>query len=189
VTLSRAVRRSAVLFSRLDDRAGIAERALHEASNDTRRQGAQVMVSESVSIVLEAFRAVEQRDEQRLRRLCHPEITFHWPPSLPFGASHSGVDLSWSAVWDRVQPTDVERRMDPRVIAATEREVVVLWRQRGLGPEATSYDGEVLGLYEVRDGKLARAQMFYFDAVAVQRFLALSGADPDHAAAAGGVDP
>jgi ketosteroid isomerase-like protein len=145
-----------------------------------------VSVDESVAIVLEAFRAVEQRDEQRLRELCHPEVTFHWPPSLPFGASHAGIGDSWSEVWDRVQPTDAQRRMDPRVVAATEHEVVVLWRQRGRGPQGTSYDGEVLGLYEVRDGKFARAQMFYFDAVAVQRFLALSGVNSDHAAGGGG---
>jgi uncharacterized protein len=148
-----------------------------------------VNVNDSVSIVLDAFCAVERRDEQALRELCHPEVTFHWPPSLPFGARHTGVSDSWSDVWDRVQPTDAERRMDPRVVAASEREVVVHWRQRGLGPDGTSYDGEVLGLYEVRDGKLARAQMFYFDAVAVQRFLALSGADRDHAATGSGAGP
>jgi hypothetical protein len=32
-------------------------------------------------------------------------------------------------------------------------------------------EGEVLGLYRLRDGKLARAQMFYFDTVAVANFL------------------
>jgi ketosteroid isomerase-like protein len=135
-----------------------------------------VSVKENVSIVLEAFRAVEQRDEQRLRELCHREVSFHWPPSLPFGASHSGVGDSWSEVWDRVQPTAAERRMDPRVVAATEHEVVVLWRQRGLGPRGERYDDEVLGLYEVHEAALARAQMFYFDAVAVWCFLVRSGA-------------
>jgi hypothetical protein len=29
----------------------------------------------------------------------------------------------------------------------------------------------VLGLYQVREGRLARAQMFYFDTDAVKRFL------------------
>jgi ketosteroid isomerase-like protein len=140
-----------------------------------------VGVNENVSIVLEAFRAVEQRNEQRLREVCHRDVSFHWPPSLPFGASHSGVGDSWSEVWDRVQPTAAERRMDPRVVAATEHEVVVLWRQRGLGPRGERYDGEVLGLYELREAELARAQMFYFDAVAVQRFLAASGAIGDQA--------
>jgi uncharacterized protein len=137
-------------------------------------------VDDSVAIVLEAFRAVEQRDEQRLLDLYHPEVEFHWPASLPFGGSRRAgardrPALSWSETWDPLQPTAAERRMDPRVVAATEREVVVLWRQRGTSPSGERFDGEVLGLYEVRDGKFARAQMFYFDAAAVQRFLASAG--------------
>jgi ketosteroid isomerase-like protein len=61
--------------------------------------------------------------------------------------------------------------MDPRVVAANEDEVVVLWRQRGLSPAGERFDGEVLGLYQIREGKLARAQMFYFDTLAVASFL------------------
>ncbi len=61
--------------------------------------------------------------------------------------------------------------MDPRVVAANGDEVVVLWRQRGLSPAGEQFDGEVLGLYRVREGKLARAQMFYFDTAAVASFL------------------
>ena len=135
----------------------------------------------SVAIVLEAFGAVEQRDEKRLLELYHPEVEFHWTPSLPYGGSSRGgvrdrPGPSWSEVWEPLQPTDAERRMDPRVVAATEREVVVLHRQRGVSPDGQRFDGEVLGLYEVRDGKFARAQMFYFDAVAVERFLAAAEA-------------
>ena len=138
-------------------------------------------VTESVAIVLEAFRAVEERDTQRLFELYHPEVEFHWTPSLPFGGStRAGVrdrpGPSWSEVWEPLQATEAERRMDPRVVAATEKEVVVHWRQRGLSPSGERFDGEALGLYEVRDGKFARAQMFYFDAVAVQRFLAAAEA-------------
>jgi len=134
-------------------------------------------VEESVAIVLEAFRAVEQRDDQRLEELYDAEVEFHWPPSLPYGGSSRGgvrdtPGPSWSEVWEPLQPTDAERRMDPRVVAANEREVVVLYRQRGVSRSGRRFDGEVLGLYELRDGKFARAQMFYFDAVAVQRFLA-----------------
>ena len=126
----------------------------------------------SVAIVLESFRAVEQRDDDRLLELSHAEVKFHWTPSLPFGGP---AQPSWSDVWRPLQPTEAERRMDPHVVAATDREVVVLWRQRGVTPDGARFDGEVLGLYEVRDGRLARAQMFYFDAVAVQRFLASAG--------------
>ena len=62
--------------------------------------------------------------------------------------------------------------MDPRVVAANENEVVVLWRQRGVSPLGDRFDGEVLGLYQIREAKLARAQMFYFDTAAVGDFLA-----------------
>jgi uncharacterized protein len=140
---------------------------------------------ESVAIVLEAFRAVEERDEQCLLELYHPDVEFHWTPSLPFGGSTAGgvkdrPGPSWSEVWEPLQPTKTERRMDPRVVAATEKEVVVHWHQRAVSPSGERFDGEAVGLYEVRDGKFARAQMFYFDAVAVQRFLAAAEAEPGY---------
>lgn len=61
--------------------------------------------------------------------------------------------------------------MDPRVVAASEDEVVILWQQRGVSPAGDRFDGPVLGLYRLRDGKLARAQMFYFDTVGLVDFL------------------
>jgi ketosteroid isomerase-like protein len=62
--------------------------------------------------------------------------------------------------------------MDPRVVAVSEEEVVILWQQRGVSPAGDRFDGPVLGLYQVREGKLARAQMFYFDTAALVSFLA-----------------
>ena len=66
--------------------------------------------------------------------------------------------------------------MSPRVIAATDNSIVVLWHQRGLAPTGQGYNGEVLGMYEACHGLLTRAQMFYFDPVAAQHFLGLSRA-------------
>jgi hypothetical protein len=37
---------------------------------------------------------------------------------------------------------------------------VVLWRQKGVAPAGDRFDGPVLGRYQVREGKLARAKMF-----------------------------
>jgi hypothetical protein len=56
--------------------------------------------------------------------------------------------------------------------AAADDRVVVRWHQRGHFPAGLGFDGQVLGLYEVRQERLARAQMFYFDTDAVNRFLA-----------------
>ena len=52
------------------------------------------------------------------------------------------------------------------------QEVVVLWRQRAVARTDAQFDNPVLGLYRVRDGKLARLQMFHFDTAAVVAFLA-----------------
>ena len=119
-------------------------------------------------LLLDVFRAIEQRDDKRFRELLLPDFALHWPPSLPYGGSKA---RTWSETWEPLQPGETERRMDPRVVAASEDEGVVLWRQRGVSPSGERFEGELLGLYRVREGKLARAQMFYFDTAAAASFL------------------
>jgi uncharacterized protein len=132
-------------------------------------------------LMLAIFDAIERRDARRFTELVHPDFEIHWPPSLPYGGTYRDLDAearrdrpTWTGTWNPLQPTAAERRMDPRVVATNEQsgEVVVLWRQRGRRPDGRRFDGPVLGLYEVRDGRLARAQMFYFDTAALTGFLA-----------------
>jgi ketosteroid isomerase-like protein len=122
----------------------------------------------------EIFRAIEERDQQKLLELLDPDFEIHWPLSLPYGGSARGLKPegpTWSQTWEPLQPTEAERRMDARVVASNGDEVIVLWHQRGVNKKGERFDGEVLGLYRLRDGKLARAQMFYFDTAAVRKFL------------------
>src|SRR6266702_5536716 len=131
---------------------------------------------ENKELLIGVFTAIEQRNDQRFSELLHPDFEIHWSPSLPYGA---GKAITWSDTWDSLQPTELERKMDPRVVAANANEVVVLWRQRGVSPLGDRFDGKVLGLYRIRDGKLARAQMFYFDTAAVASFLAKASEQAD----------
>jgi ketosteroid isomerase-like protein len=131
--------------------------------------------NETVEAVLDCFAAVEQRDQARQRELFDAGVEFHWPPSLPYGtgrAAERDARPTFEELWDPLQPTEGERRMDPRVVAACGREVVVLWRQRGVDRAGNRFECPVLGLYEVRGRKLVRAQMFYFDTTATADFLA-----------------
>jgi uncharacterized protein len=133
-------------------------------------------MSNVAAVVLQAFRAVERRDREGLMALYHPEVEFHEAPSLPYGGTLRGKDEvarsdGWRETWGPLQPTEAERSMDPRVVAAGDREVVVLYRQRALDRAGERFDAPVLGLYEVRDGKFARAQMFHYDTAAVVDFL------------------
>jgi ketosteroid isomerase-like protein len=137
-----------------------------------------VSPEKNAEAVLRVFRAIERRDDRRFLDLLDPEFEIRWPPSLPYGGnSRAKVESpTWSQTWDPLQPTEAERRMDARVVAASGDEVVVLWRQRGLCRTGERFDDEVLGLYRVREGKLVRAQMFYFDTVALVDFLAKAAA-------------
>jgi ketosteroid isomerase-like protein len=132
-----------------------------------------VTCKQNVEVVLACFAAVERRDEERQGELFHPQVEFHWPPSL-YGrgrAIGSGDHFSFEEVWDPFQPSEAERRMDPYVVASSEDTVVVLWQQRGVDAAGNRFECPVLGLYEVHDRRLARAQMFYFDTTATAEFL------------------
>jgi len=128
--------------------------------------------------MLEIFRALEQRDPNRRNvdeqeeALYQPDVEFHWPAALPYGGTFRGKDAAiWSATWNPLQPTAADRKMDPRVIGADDHQVVILYHQRGVSPSGERFDGEVIGLYELRDFKLSLAQMFYFDEAALTQFL------------------
>lgn len=133
-------------------------------------------MSEAGEVVLRAFRAVERRDYEALIALYHPEVEFHEAPSLPYGGSSRGLEdvarnLGWLETWGPLQPSEEERRMDPQILSDDGTRVVALYRQRALDRQGRRLDCQVVGLYEVRDGKFARAQMFHFDTAAILDFL------------------
>jgi ketosteroid isomerase-like protein len=127
-------------------------------------------------VMLEIFGAVERRDPDLLLSLYHPEIEFLWPPTLPYGGTFRGREIlqmttAFAAAWDPVQLTEAERSMDPVVIGETGADVVIRYHQRGRRATGEQIDAEVVGCYHIDGGKLARAQMFYFDTAAVNEFL------------------
>src|SRR4051812_23207584 len=136
----------------------------------------------SAELGLATFRAVEERHLDRLFELYPDDAEFVHAPSLPYDGTLRGKEAnrqqvlarpaqSWSGTWTPLQPTATERRMDPRVIASNGVEVAVLYRQRAVSPTGERLDSPVFGLYEVRDGKFARAQMFHFDTADLVGFL------------------
>jgi ketosteroid isomerase-like protein len=143
----------------------------------------------NAEVVLRVFEAVEERDQEKLFELCHDDVEFHDAASLPYGGSTRGKETlrkqletapqkTWLGTWGPLQPTEQERRMDPRVVTTAGEEVVVSYRQRAVGPDGERVDLPVLGIYEVRDGKFARAQMFHFDTAAIVDFLQRAASAP-----------
>jgi ketosteroid isomerase-like protein len=145
-------------------------------------------------VVLGVLRAVEQRDAVALFELYHDDVELYDAPSLPYAHAARGKtsmreqletapEETWLGTWGPLQPTENERRMDPRVVASKGDEVVVLYTTRALAPDGERFESQVLGLYEVRDGKFARAQMFHYDTAAMLAFLErAAGSEQPHAA-------
>src|SRR5262249_32660203 len=147
---------------------------VHSVTPRCRKERNMSTPEHNIEAVLEVFSAVERRDAQRMLDLVVPDVEFHWPPLLPYGGTRRGLNPegpTWGTPWDPFHPTPADRSLSPRPVAATAEEMVVHWQQRGLSPAGDRIDTPVLGLYRLRDGKLARAQMFYFDPVAVVDFL------------------
>ena len=143
-------------------------------------------MDDDVEVVLAALRAVEERDREALLALLHEAVEFHDAGSLPYGGATRGKAEAgeesrpaetWIGTWGPLQPTPAERRMEPRVVASNGGEVVVEYRHRAVSPAGERIDFPVLALYGVRDGKLARAQMFHYDTAALTGFLARAQAD------------
>jgi uncharacterized protein len=137
-------------------------------------------------VVLAAISAVEERDREKLFALYDDDVEFHDAPSLPYGGTTRGKtamwdrltkspETTWIGTWGPLQPTEAERRMDPRIIATAGGEVAVLYTQRAVSVQGERFEAPVMGLYEVRDGKLARAQMFHFDTADILGFLERAG--------------
>jgi ketosteroid isomerase-like protein len=138
-----------------------------------------MMPTSPVDVVLNVLDAVEKRDAARLVQLYHPDIEFHWPLGLPYSGVHRGpaiseMSMSFAQVWLPLQPTDNERRMEPWVVAAQDADVVVRYRWKGRDAAGNVFETPTLAHYQVRDLKLARAQMYHYDLVGLARFVANS---------------
>jgi uncharacterized protein len=158
-------------------------------ATDADRPPQTTATGRDAQVALDVIAAVQARNRERLFSLYHDDIEFHEAPTLPYGGATRGKQIlreqldrapqsTWLGTWGPLQPTERERAMDPRVVAARGGEVVVEYRQRALAPDGERFDAPVLGLYRLREGKLIRAQMFHFDIAAILAFLQRAGRRP-----------
>jgi len=131
----------------------------------------------AVDVVVQVFGSAEERTPQLAAEAYHDDLEFRWPQPLPHAGSRHGLKASverrpgWAQTRDRVQ-SEPDRGPGARVVAPSDDEVVVRWHQRGRDRAGRELDTPVLGPYQVRDGTLARPQMFHFDPLAAAGFLA-----------------
>jgi ketosteroid isomerase-like protein len=149
-----------------------------------RRRGGTVNIETLTpeEIALAAVKAVEDRDLDTLDQLYHPDVRFEWPPGLPYsgrfqGASVDEMTQRFAAVWEPLQPTDDEKRMDATVVASSGNTVVVEYTWRSVDQRGHRFETSTLARYEVRDGRFAGARMYYSDHAGLLAFLRDAGVE------------
>jgi uncharacterized protein len=134
---------------------------------------------EHVEVVRRLFQAVEERDLQGVLDCYDEGVEIHEAASLPYGGIYRGHDgavkhaIGFLAAWDDHQG-EAEQRLDPHFFAGDDgATVAVLFRHRAIDQASgRRLDAPEVSIYEVRDGKIVRSQMFHADSAAVAQFLA-----------------
>jgi hypothetical protein len=143
---------------------------------------------QSAELMMEILHLVEQAQAERVAGYYHPDIEFHWPPGLPYSGDFKGGDVAimnerFVRTWMPLRPTEEIRRMDARVVATgQDGRVIVHYMWRCMDGAGHRFETETLADYQLRDGRLWRAQMFYYDLRGLIAFLdtaEVSGARPD----------
>ena len=131
----------------------------------------------NAEMMLTLLAAIERRDGELLRKLYHPNVEFYWPPGVPYGGVYKGEEVArmsehFRSIWWPLQPTEELRRIDLRVLATgPQGRVIVNYVWKGLSPDGVGFQTETLADYQVEDGQLRRAQMFYYDLSGLIGFL------------------
>jgi ketosteroid isomerase-like protein len=118
------------------------------------------MSQQNIELMLAALAAYFGGDEQALRELTAPGVTVTTRPDQPDHREHHGVDGliaflgEWAEAWDEYSFEVVQIRDSADWVFMTAR-------QRGQGKlSGVPIDGEVTFAFTVRDGRIARLQMF-----------------------------
>ena len=134
-------------------------------------------MSRNVDAVRRLFVAVEQRDLDAILDCYDEKVEIHESEVLPYGRVYRGHDgvsrhaAAFTKCWSSYQTPD-EFRLDAKFFEADDGAVAAVFRHRAVDPErGTRLDAAAVGIYEVRDDKIVRTQMFYFDPLALSRFL------------------
>ena len=135
-------------------------------------------MADEVQVVRRLFHAVEHRDRDELLACYTEDVEITEAEVLPYGGIYRGHDgavahaLGFLAAWGPYQGPD-EVRLDAQFWGDGAGNVCVLFRHRAVDPRrGVRLDAPEVSMYQVRDGRVARSQMFHADSAKVAQFLA-----------------
>lgn len=139
-------------------------------------------MTDEIDVVRRLFHAVERRDRGALLACYADDVQIHEADVLPYGGTYSGHDgalahaAGFLAAWQAYQGPE-EIRLDATFWADGAGTVCALFRHRAVDPASGArLDAPEVSIYQVREGRVVRSQMFHADSAAVARFLARADA-------------
>ena len=120
---------------------------------------AETVDSQSAKAVLERFYAAMMAwDEDELRAVLHEDAELHQPPTLPYGGVYRGPDEMMKLWKNVILPlANPEATYVDCMIADGDHVAVIAGSAMNEKPVLACED------YLVRDGRIARIRMFWFD--------------------------
>ena len=146
-------------------------------------------MSEDVDVVRRLFAAVEDRDLNRVLSCYSADVEIVEADVLPYGGVWRGHDgatahaMGFLRVWGALQGPE-QARLDAQFCGDGAGTVCAVFRHRARDPVSNArFDAPEVGVYRIRDGRVARSQMFHADSAAVVGFLRAVACDADEPAA------
>ena len=134
-------------------------------------------MSEKIDVVRRLFDAVERRDLETVLDCYDREVEIVEAAALPYGGSYRGHDgarrhaAAFVSSWGPLQ-TPAEHQLDAEFCDGPDDTVVAVFRHRAFNPITDErFDEPEVAVYEVRDDKVVRSQMFHADSMSVAAFV------------------
>ena len=134
-------------------------------------------MTDDVDVVRRLFTAVEERDYDGLLACYSDDVEINEAAVLPWGGVWRGPDgvaahaAEFMRTWGALQGPQ-ESQLDAQFVSDGAGTVCAVFRHRGVDPvSGARFDAPEVGVYQVRDGRVAKSQMFHADSAAVVAFL------------------
>jgi ketosteroid isomerase-like protein len=152
------------------------------------RLARSVQMSDEVEVVRRLFATVEDRDLERMLACYSDDVEICEAEVLPYGGIWRGKEgatahaVGFMRSWAALQGPG-ERVLGARFWGDGAGLVCVLFRHRAVDPVGGArFDAPEVGIYQVRDERVVRSQMFHADSAAVLGFLLNAGRGEPQAA-------
>jgi ketosteroid isomerase-like protein len=123
-------------------------------------------MASKTELVLTAIAAVRAQDLERARPLVHDDVVWHIPGTSSISGDVTGVE-AWSEKLQRL----LGAGLHPQLLGVLEGDDHVAAVQRNTAEaNGASLDVQVVNLFTVRDGRVARLDTFFGDQVAAEAF-------------------